>query len=467
MAKRFQSTPAIQRGLKPLLIGVLILLFLIPIDMIKAVRSDRRASMGSALEDVSSKAGGRTTISTPFLAIPVRYEVRETNAKGEVATRTRSQVYCIFPQNLALRCDARVSLRARGIYSVPVHQSDVTMDLDFAFNVRETGIAGARADWAAARIYYAYDDSRSLRESPALVAADGTRGPLRSGASPIALAARCVSAPARITVDEAGRLGRLSTRLSLSLSGAQSLYFLPLADTNTIRLLGDWASPSFSGFRLPVERTLGQTGFNASWFVDETARALPRVVNADAFNKDAVEGVDFGVEFIQPTDIYQEVHRALRYAVLFLFIPFAALFLFEVLAKHPVHVVQYILVGFANCVFYLLLLALAEHLPFRTAYILSASAVVAITTFYVSAFLSRKRLSLIVLGALSLQYAYLFCALSSEDYALLIGAIGLFCLVAFAMATTRKFDWYGRKQEDPDPGQTIVEIIPQSEMDQL
>ncbi|HRZ89068.1 MAG TPA: inner membrane CreD family protein, partial [Spirochaetia bacterium] len=137
---------------------------------------------------------------------------------------------------------------------------------------------------------------------------------------------------------------------------------------------------------------------------------------------------------------------------LFLFIPFAALFLFEVLARRRLHVVQYVLVGLANCLFYLLLLALAEHLPFLAAYLVSAAAVCGVTTFYVGAFLPDKRQAALAFAVLALQYGYLFCALSSEDYALLIGSVGLFGITALTMAATRKVDWFGGKGEAvPEP----------------
>jgi inner membrane protein len=137
------------------------------------------------------------------------------------------------------------------------------------------------------------------------------------------------------------------------------------------------------------------------------------------------------------------VHRALRYAVLFLAIPFAALFLVETLARKRLHPVQYLLVGLANCVFYLLLLATAEHLPFTASYLGAAAAVSVLTAFYVGAILPVRRIGLYAFLVLTLQYGYLYSALESEDYALLIGSVGLFVLTAAAMATTRKIDWYG------------------------
>lgn len=449
---RTPSLPrAAQTSLKAGLVGVLVLAFLIPVGMIREVRSERESYRENALEDVSSKAGGRTLLITPYLAVPARYDVRETNAKGEEVVRTRKAVYIVFPRILGLTCDTRVELRKRGIYSVPVHRTEAAMDLEFDLRSWETGIPGVRVGWTEAQLHYAYDDPRSLRGSPSLAATDGSRAVLRSSPAPLELAARSVSVPVRLQPGTDGS-ARYAARLELSLNGAEALDFLALADTNTLRLSCDWASPSFSGYRLPADRELGDAGFRAEWFVDEPSRVLPRVLAASDFRPESVAGAAFGVDFLQPTDVYQQVHRALRYAVLFLFIPFAALFLFEVLARRRLHVVQYVLVGLANCLFYLLLLALAEHLPFLAAYLVSAAAVCGVTTFYVGAFLPDKRQAALAFAVLTLQYGYLFCALSSEDYALLIGSVGLFGITALTMAATRKVDWFGGKGEAvPEP----------------
>ena len=56
-----------------------------------------------------------------------------------------------------------------------------------------------------------------------------------------------------------------------------------------------------------------------------------------------------------------------------------------------------------------------------------------------------------MLPALGLLYAYLYVALSSEDYALLIGSLGLLTILAAAMVATRKVDWYGRRSPAPTP----------------
>ncbi len=443
MKESLKLSAAASAGLKAALVGLLILVLLIPLGMIKGLRDERQRSMESATEEVSAMAGGETVLATPYLAIPtVRTAGRVTEEGKTVLERVR-ETWCVFPARMDVRGTSRTSERRRGIYAVPVHSSDFALELSFEFSLAETGVPGLEPDWSAARLYFAYDDPRSLRSSPALVPADGTRRELRSGLAPLALAERAVSVPAALSVDEAAGTARFAGRLDLELSGARSVSFLPLADVNAISLEGNWPSPSFSGYRLPTDREYSEAGFRAAWYVDESGRTVPRTTEAAGFPAEAARRGAFGLDFFQPTDVYQRTHRALRYAVLFLVIPFGALFLLETLSRRRLHPVQYLLVGLANCLFYLLLLAAAEHLPFGAAYLTAAGAVSLLSAAYVGAALPIRRMGLYAFALLAVQYGYLYSALGSEDYALLIGSAGLFVLVAGAMAATRRVDWYG------------------------
>ena len=150
----------------------------------------------------------------------------------------------------------------------------------------------------------------------------------------------------------------------------------------------------------------------------------------------------FGVNFIQTVDTYQIVTRAAKYAVLFIGLSFLVYFFTELLGSVELHPVQYLLVGLANCIFYLLLLSLAEHIPFAAAYILSAAASSILISLYSLTILGGRLKAAIVFGVLCGLYTYLYTALRSEAYALLIGSLGLFVVLALIMYITRHIDWY-------------------------
>ena len=92
--------------------------------------------------------------------------------------------------------------------------------------------------------------------------------------------------------------------------------------------------------------------------------------------------------------------------------------------------------------FYLLLLALSEHLPFGLAYFTSAAASTTLIGVYSSAVLGARRRVVPVVAALTVMYTTLFMMLQAEDFALLSGTLALFLVLAMFMYMTRAIDWY-------------------------
>jgi inner membrane protein len=156
----------------------------------------------------------------------------------------------------------------------------------------------------------------------------------------------------------------------------------------------------------------------------------------------AVAASAFGAGLITPIGVHEATMRAAKYGVLIVGFTFVAYFLFELFAALRLHPLQYLLIGLANCVFYVLLLALAEHLGFAAAYVASAVAATALIASYSAAVL-RSFLRAAPIGALLAGlYGYLYVTLMAEDFALLIGAVGSFVALAAFMYVTRRVDWF-------------------------
>jgi inner membrane protein len=143
-----------------------------------------------------------------------------------------------------------------------------------------------------------------------------------------------------------------------------------------------------------------------------------------------------------PIGLYQLVDRALKYAIMFIGLTFVTYFLMEIVAKVRLHPLQYLLVGLANSLFYLLLLSLSEHIGFDKAYLLSAAASAALIIGYSAAVLVTKLRAVIMSAVLAGLYGFLYLTLMAESLALLAGSIGLWCVLGAIMFLTRKIDWY-------------------------
>lgn len=103
---------------------------------------------------------------------------------------------------------------------------------------------------------------------------------------------------------------------------------------------------------------------------------------------------------------------------------------------------QYLSVGFAMCIFYLLLLSLAEHVGFDVAYASAVTATVVLLGWYWSWVLGGRRQGALMGVALVSLYGFLYLLLRLEDYSLLAGSVGLFALLAIVLYTTRQVNWY-------------------------
>jgi inner membrane protein len=242
--------------------------------------------------------------------------------------------------------------------------------------------------------------------------------------------------------------------VELTLAGSEALRFVPTGKATEVRLSSPWPDPGFSGAFLPTARETGAQGFTARWQVSYLARNFPHTwldANVDrGMMRDQRQASAFGVAFVQAVDHYQQTERAVKYGLLFVMLTFTVFLLWELLRNLRLHPVQYLLIGAALVVFYLLLLSLAEHLRFDVAYGIAAAATITLVAGY-SASVLRAGLSgaLGIGGWLSALYGVLFVLLRLEDVALLIGSVFVFLMLALVMFLTRRLDWGGARAPEP------------------
>jgi inner membrane protein len=231
----------------------------------------------------------------------------------------------------------------------------------------------------------------------------------------------------------------------MEIQGGQLIRVLPMAQDTHAGIASDWPSSSFQSAFLPNESTIGETGFSASWDISYLSRDIPLFLKKYDDDHGYEESL-FGVDFFRRIDTYSLNTRAVKYAVLFLIVPFLTLFLLEIFTKKRIHPVPYLLSGIGNAVFYLLLLSLSEQIPFYAAYLTAALAVTILLTLYSRSLLSSWNKSWYMGVVVTISYILLYAVLNAESYALLIGSIGTFFVIALVMFLTRKLEWYGPKE---------------------
>jgi inner membrane protein len=436
--------------LRLLSIGFLALLLQIPVAMIGGLVSERQERRQAAIAEVSSKWGNAQSITGPALVVPYTHRWTEAAAGGQPVTRTESRNAIVLPEQLRIRGTIDSDLRHRGIFTVPVYTLGLVVDGEFARpRLSELGVEPAAVDWGRAHLAVGVSDARAIQDQTA-VSWNGTRAPFLPGTGGFAEGGTGIHAAVAV----ADTTQRVRFSFPLSLNGSLSTDVVPFGETTVVELQADHGHPSFQGNWLPSERTVADGTFRARWSVSFLGRSYPQAWTSGAQMREVIDASRFGVALVDPVDHYRMAARSVKYAGLFILLTFATVWLIEVLAGVRVHSIQYLMLGGALCLFYLLELSLSEHLGFPAAYALASAAVIGMVGAYSVVALRRRSRALVVAAGVAALYAYLYLLLMNEDYALLIGSVGLFAILAAIMYATRRVDWYAagtRTLESPDP----------------
>ncbi|MCL2066962.1 MAG: cell envelope integrity protein CreD [Treponema sp.] len=458
----------ISRGytFKIVILFILVLLLLIPLALIRGLISERNMTARSAEEGIMEAWGSELIAIGPVIAIPgTRTEEHITRLErdGERVEIIKNPFTLIItPQKLDIRSNYITEIRKRGIFSVPLFSGDLVFSGNFNpeaallsllpneevhLNQAELIIA-LSSQKGIRRIEKAIWNNQPSGQSRELFFQPGSRGLAFTGSS-FSMGTKGYQS-GTINSGIYAALPDLSNsetlfNIAITIQGGQLVRFLPVGQDSHIEVSADWPSPSFQGAFLPASSSITDSGFNAVWDISYLSRDIPLYwknegaeINRRDFNNSL-----FGVNFFRAIDTYSLNTRAVKYAILFLVVPFLTLFLLEVFTKKRIHPVPYLLSGIGNVVFYLLLLSLSEQMQFYLAYLIAAGAVAILLTLYSRSLLPSWNKSWYMGLTVTLSYVLLYAVLNAESYALLIGSTGAFAVIALVMFLTRKLDWYG------------------------
>ncbi len=437
--------------LRFMVIGGLILLLLVPLLMIRGTVQDRQRYRDEAVQRVSQSMAGPQQLVGPLRVVPWK-ETREVAVEGDTGKFRTETVEGYDVQTPAtLRTDGRMNPDTRriGLYDVRVFEWKAK--LKASFEPMDLDPTPKRV-YGQPYLVIGLADVRGLVGTPRLLV-DGKPLALESGTG--ALGGRMTGVHAALP--EGGmQLPASQLELDLSLAGTQSLGIAPVADSNHIAVDSAWPHPLFGGRFLPNQRKIGAGGFDASWEISSLASAaqaqladgerkliVPVEPDAAAMPGPAANGIDSAqISLVDPIDVYTQADRASKYGILFVVLTFVGFGLFELIKRLSIHPLQYLLVGLALAIFFLLLLSLSEHIAFWKAYALSAAACIGLQFFYLSGVLKSWWRAAGFAAMLTALYGVLYSLLVLEDSALLMGSLLLFGILAAIMWITRKVDWY-------------------------
>lgn len=449
---------------KAVMAVVLTLAILIPLQMVRGVIQDRQQYRETAVRDIAANFGGRQLLAGPVLVVP--YEERVTETSNEDDGRVRQIVrrkhgqWTYFPLTLAVDGVLKPDTRRRGLHQVRVYEWVGNAQARFDAVIPEPADGVQRTigqPWLSLGIA----DVGGLRGAPR-IRINGAMATVVQGLGH----ADGSGVHVRLAVPAAGQPLRLDVRADLQLRGTETFAMLPLGTQNDLRLHSTWPHPKFDG-KSP-QQDVGGAGFRARWQIASVAtNAQRRYLQAPVLSSggDFFDGARIGsegmpawtppgdavsVSLLDPVNPYMQADRATKYGLLFVLLTFIGFFMFELIKQVRVHPIQYLLVGMAIAIFFLLLVSLSEHIDFGLSYLVASVACVGLIGVYLSAVLRGWLRGLGFAAMLGTLYGVLYGLLLSEDNALVLGSGLLFAILAAIMLATRKVDWYQAAQRESE-----------------
>jgi inner membrane protein len=439
---------------KAVSLAVIVVVLLAALARIGWLVDERRAYQADAERSVGRSLAGPLLVLGPFLhrACTEQWDV-VSEKMGERTTTTERRAFTLtaVPSRLAVTGDLTLEPLYRGLFKVNTYGGKLNVAADWP---QATAMApqrtrpGSRLDCEAPSLALALDDPRAIRS--ATLAIDGAARTLQAGTGhePLPRGFHAALGPTEWR-DKDETVQPLAVQLQIDIVGTAAWAWVPAAGQTEVALRANWPHPSFGGRFAPAERRVEAQGFAATWRVSglatDAAAALARggKLCGPSHSGHAGECLDtLAVSFIDPVNIYVLSDRAIKYGLLFIVVTLGAVLLVESLARRPVHLIQYLLVGAALTLFFLLVLSLSEHLPFWQAYAAAAAGCVLLLAHYGAHLLGGAWRGAAFGSGIAGLYGAMYLLLQMEQTALVVGALMLFALLAAVMVATRRVDWF-------------------------
>ncbi|HDU3592397.1 TPA: cell envelope integrity protein CreD, partial [Klebsiella pneumoniae subsp. pneumoniae] len=415
------------------LIGCIVLLSL-PLMMVRELINERADYRSEVVDAIEQSTSGSQKLAGPLIAIPITETLTRMENQKEVNYQ-RSWVYYWLPESLAVAGKQTVESRRVGIYSGQVWHNVLQIKASFD-PLRLAALRKTNIVLGQPRLVVSVGDARGI----GAIHAPEVNGNVLSVEPGLGISGdgAGIHMPMPALAEDNKPL---EIAFSLDLNGTGEFSLVPLGRNSELQLTSNWPHPGFLGSFLPTQREVSAAGYRAhwqsSWFANDMGSYFKDDMEIPWSRLPA-----FSADVMSLADQYQLTDRATKYAILLIGLTFMAFFVFESLTRRPLHPMQYLLVGLSLVLFYLVLLALSEHIGFTAAWLAASLSGAVMNGIYLQAVLRGWRNSLLFVAALLLLDGVMWFLLHSEDSALLLGTGVLALALSVLMFLTRRVDWY-------------------------
>ena len=436
----FQSNTA-----KIIMVGILTLLLLIPLEFVKDLITERAQRQEEVISEINDKWGESVFLYGPILKIPYTF-YEETLSINEITKETVKQKKAFtnyayfFPEELKAKSNVTTKVLNRNNYESVVFSSKMKFEGNYIHpDFSSKNITSEDIQWDKATILIQTTNLKSIKDEVKIHFGNTnfTFEPVYNSNSKNATEALETG---YIDLEKILTDGKTAFNFDVSYNGSQQIKIVPIGKTTQVNMESNWASPSFTGNFLPDDKTkqISDSGFVANWKIMHINRAFAQQTFGSLPD---LSQYAFGVDFVIPVNQYQQNERASKYGFLVIGLTFLIFFLIQSISKIKIHIFQYSMIGLALIMFYTLLISITEHSSFMKAYIIAGISVITLITLYSISILKNRKFPMFIAASLGFLYTFLYVIIQLENYALLVGSIGLFAILAAVMYFSRKIDW--------------------------
>ncbi|CAL2056644.1 cell envelope integrity protein CreD [Tenacibaculum sp. 190524A05c] len=443
-----------------LMVGLLILILLIPLSYVKDLIRERQYNQKAVINEINQKWGGEVLLYGPMLKVPYKtYKIKHiynqaTKTNQEETIESIRYAY-FFPNQLGIQTTVNPQQKKRGIYETAVYGSEININGNFTKpDFSELDIQEKDILWEKSKLII---ETSNLKGVSSLVEIQFHKNKYafeskydndhtNSNGDVYDANARSYSylnlhklESKSIKKEDLPLEKAVEFSLKMNVNGSKQIRFIPVGKETNVNIKSNWTTANFLGEYLPYNPDkIKEDGFDAKWKVLDINRPFPQ----QSFNGiPNLKKYAFGVNFMIPVDQYQKSERSAKYGFLVIALTFLVFFLIQTMSKIAIHPFQYLMIGIALTMFYTLLISISEHSNFLKAYIIAGTAVVVLITLYSKSILKTFKFPMFIGISLTALYTFIFIIIQLESYALLVGSVGLFVILASVMYASRKIDW--------------------------
>lgn len=431
------------------MVGFLTLILLIPLFFIQNLIDERSRRQEDVVQEINEKWGNEVLLYGPVLKIPYKTFSQkkiynEDTKKTYTETKETINYAYFFPSDLNISSTVNPEEKERGIFKTAVYDSQISLNGSFSnpdFSIAE--INQKHILWDKTKLIVSTSNLKGV--TTATLKLNNTdydftstyNGKSNRRYNELVMHTLETKIIKELTSNSFKK--NIGFQLDFKIKGSKQIRFIPIGKQTKASITSNWKDASFFGEFLPFnDNKFTDTGFDAKWNILD----LNRPFSQQHFNTlPNLEEFAFGVNFMIPVDEYTKSERSVKYGFLVIGLTFLLFFLIQTLSKINIHPFQYLMIGLALTMFYTLLVSISEHSNFLKAYLIAGSSVISLITLYSKSILSTWKFPLFIGLSLSALYIFIYVIIQLENYALIVGSIGLFIILALVMYVSRKIDW--------------------------